>query len=55
MSGAPAAGDDEPDAVLGALRAELEGIGSVPVEDRVALFERANDVIARDLAELDEV
>lgn len=41
---------------LDTLRAELEGgIDGIPVADRVARFEHANDVLARELAVLDEV
>jgi hypothetical protein len=41
---------------LDALRAELEGdVDRRPVADRVARFEHANDVLARELAVLDEV
>jgi hypothetical protein len=41
---------------IDALRAELEdGLDQLPVADRVARFERANDVLARELAVLDEV
>jgi hypothetical protein len=41
---------------LDALRAELEGdVDRQPVADRVARFEHANDVLARELAVLDEV
>jgi hypothetical protein len=40
---------------LAALRAELEQLDTVPVADRVARFEHVNDVLARELAALDEV
>ena len=41
---------------LDALRAELEGpLDALPVAERVARFEHANDVLARELAVLDEV
>jgi hypothetical protein len=41
---------------LDALRSELEGdVDRLPVADRVARFEHANDVLARELAVLDEV
>lgn len=40
---------------LAALRTELEGIDAVPVEQRVQRFERANQVLADELAQLDEV
>jgi hypothetical protein len=40
---------------LATLRDELDAIDEVPVVDRVALFERANAVIAAELARLDEV
>ena len=40
---------------LADLRAALAEIDEVPLVDRVALFERANDVVAEHLAELDEV
>ena len=40
---------------LEGLRAELEAVDQVPITDRVAVFERANETLARELAELDEV
>lgn len=38
-----------------ALRVELESIASVPVSERVERFERANELLAAELASLDEV
>jgi uncharacterized protein (DUF924 family) len=41
---------------LEALRVELEdGLDRRPVAERVGRFEHANDVLARELAELDEI
>ena len=40
---------------LSALRTELETIDELPVPERVAVFDRANASLARELAELDEV
>lgn len=41
---------------LDALRTELEEtVDDLPVADRVSRFEHANDVLARELALLDEV
>ncbi len=37
------------------LRRELAEIDEQPVADRVARFEQANEVLARELAELDEL
>lgn len=46
---------DRPDP-LDELRTELEeSVDQLPVHDRVARFEHANDVLARELAQLDEV
>ncbi|WP_157041911.1 hypothetical protein [Nitriliruptor alkaliphilus] len=51
MSGAA-----EPIDPLDALRTELEEtVDDRPVADRVSRFEHANDVLARELALLDEV
>ena len=48
--------DTEPeDAELAALRAELAEVDEHPLVERVRLFERANEVLAARLAELDEV
>jgi hypothetical protein len=48
---------DAPDAddPVVALRTELESIGQLPVADRLERFERANAVLADELASLDEV
>ena len=43
------------DDALSELRAELDRIAEIPLADRVALFERANEVVAGHLADLDEV
>ncbi len=40
---------------LDAVRARLEGIADVPLEERVGLFEEANAVLSAELAALDEV
>lgn len=40
---------------LTVLRDELDEVHQLPVADRVARFERANDVLASELAALDEV
>ena len=49
--GEPDVADDS----LAALRAELEAVDDLPVDDRVELFERANETLAAELAALDEV
>jgi hypothetical protein len=58
-SAVPEAGHASEDAApdpIDALRTELEdGLDQLPVADRVARFEHANDVLARELAVLDEV
>jgi hypothetical protein len=51
----PAGGDTVTDDALAELRTELEQLGAVPVHDRVARFEHANEVLAAELAVLDEV
>ncbi len=50
-----AADGEVADDALAALRAELEAVDDVPVGERVALFERANETLAAELAALDEV
>lgn len=40
---------------LAEVRDRLERVGDLPVEGRVAVFERANEVLARELTVLDEV
>jgi hypothetical protein len=47
-------GERQPDPLVG-LRTELEGIEALAVAERAEVFERANAVLARELAELDEV
>ena len=37
------------------VRAELEGIGERPIGEHVAVYERANAVLAAELSALDEV
>lgn len=37
------------------IRDAVESVDQLPVHERVATFERANDVLARELAVLDEV
>ena len=54
------AGEPDPrprdvDDVLVDLRAQIEQVDDVAVPDRVALFDRVNATIARELADLDEV
>jgi hypothetical protein len=46
---------EDVDPVVGALREELEALGGLPVDDHVAVFEKVNATIARELAQLDEV
>lgn len=41
--------------VLAAVRAELDTVESFEVDDRIAVFERVNGELARELAALDEV
>jgi hypothetical protein len=48
----PEQGGNDP---LVALRTELEELDQLPVAERVARFERANETLARELALLDEV
>lgn len=48
-------GTVEPQDVLVDLRAQIERVDEVAVTDRVALFDRVNATIARELADLDEV
>ena len=43
------------DDVLAAVRADLDAVESFEVVDRVAVFERVNGELARELAALDEV
>jgi hypothetical protein len=43
------------DPVLDGLRDELVALDAAPVDDHVAVFERINATIARELAQLDEV
>lgn len=53
---APAPEGAAPSDPLDALRTELEeAVDQLPVQERVARFEHANDVLARELALLDEV
>lgn len=53
---APAPERTGPSDPLDALRTELEEtVDQLPVQERVARFEHANDVLARELALLDEV
>jgi hypothetical protein len=40
---------------LTSLRDELTEVDGIPIPERVALFERANDTLAAELASLDEV
>ncbi len=40
---------------LAAVRAELDAVESFEVADRVAVFERVNGQLSRELAALDEV
>lgn len=40
---------------LAALREELAGLDELPVADRVERFEEANEVLAAELAALDEL
>lgn len=50
--------DAAPDAVADAVaevRDAVESADRLPLDERVATFERANDVLARELAVLDEV
>jgi polyhydroxyalkanoate synthesis regulator phasin len=55
VEGPGATGGSAPDP-LTVLRAELEGtVDQLPVGERVARFEHANDVLAAELAQLDEV
>lgn len=49
------AADRPGDAPLEALRSELEAVDELPVEQRLEVFTRANQVIADELAQLDEV
>jgi hypothetical protein len=51
----PRAGTGPIDPALDALRQEVEAIDDVAIDDRVAVFERVNATIARELAALDEV
>jgi hypothetical protein len=55
--GPEAAGQEELDSddPVVALRIELETIGQLPVAERLPRFERANAVLADELAALDEV
>ncbi len=41
--------------VLEQLRRDLETVDDAPVADRLARFERANEVLAAELAALDEL
>jgi hypothetical protein len=53
---AAAPGHAAPADPLDALRSELEEtVDQLPVQERVDRFEHANDVLARELAQLDEV
>jgi len=51
----PEAGPGADDPVLDGLRQAVDGVDRLPVEERVAVFERVNDGVARELARLDEV
>lgn len=55
MSEQPEADTPSADDPLVALTATLETADQQPVGDRVATFERANEVLTRELAALDEV
>jgi hypothetical protein len=46
---------EDVDPVVSALREELEALDRTPVDDHVAVFEKVNATIARELAQLDEV
>jgi hypothetical protein len=54
LNGVTAGAGDVPDRIA-ALRVQLEQLEQVPLDERVALFDRANTTISRELAELDEV
>lgn len=41
--------------VLDELRGQLEGIADIPVQDRPALLEKANEALVSALAQLEEV
>ncbi|MEX1163245.1 MAG: hypothetical protein WEB03_06660 [Nitriliruptor sp.] len=56
MTDEPTAAPDAPVDPLDPLRTELEGpVDRLPVVERLARFEHANEVLARELAVLDEV
>ena len=48
-------GDREVDPALADLHMSLRSVDTLPVGERVAVFEQLNDGIARELARLDEV
>lgn len=48
-------GDGTDDPAVEALRAEVDRVETLPVAERAAVFQRINEDLARELAQLDEV